>query len=87
MTRKLPVTLLAIGFSVAVGIGIGSLLGGGAGGTLDASPESPGDRPVNYPDMAIQAPRAASPADNRLVELNRLLQDEIRARQALELKL
>ena len=87
MTRQLPVTLLAIVLAVAVGIGIGSLLGGGADGMLAASPESPGDRPVNNLDMTIQAPRAASPADSRLVELNRLLQDEIRARQALELKL
>lgn len=87
MNRQLPVTLLAIVLAAAVGVGIGSLLAGGAGGMLASAPESPGDRPVNNPDLAIQVPLAASPADARLVELNRLLQDEIRARQALELKL
>ena len=87
MTRQLPVTLLAIGLAVAVGIGIGSLLAGGAGGMLAGVPESTGDRPLNNPDMAIRAPAAANPEDTRLVELNRLLQDEIRARRALELKL
>ena len=85
MTRQLPVTLLAIGLAVAVGIGIGSLLADGAGGMQASSPATPGDQPVDNRDLAIQAPQAASPADSRLVELNRLLQDEIRARQALEM--
>ncbi len=87
MTRQLPVTLLAIGLAVAVGIGIGSLLADGAGGMQASSPATPGDQPVDNRDLAIQAPQAASPADSRLVELNRLLQDEIRARQALEMTL
>ena len=87
MTRQLPVTLLAIGLAVAVGIGIGSLLTGGAGGMHASSPATPGEKPVNNPDSTMQEPQAANPAAVRLGELNRRLQDEIRARQALELKL
>ena len=87
MTRKLPVTLFAIGFAVAAGIGIGSLLAGGAGGMFAASAPSSVEPPLNEPESAIQAPQAARLEAARLAELNRLLQDEIRARQALELKL
>lgn len=84
MTRQLSVTLLAIGLAVAAGIGIGSMF---AGGMQASSPAMPGDQPVNNPDSTIQAPRVANPAADRLAELDRRLQDEIRARQALELKL
>jgi hypothetical protein len=79
--------LLAIGLAVAAGIGIGSMLAGGSGGMHASSTKTPGDQPVNETDSAIQVLQAASPADTRLVELSRRLQDEIRARQALELKL
>ncbi len=87
MTRQLPVTLLAIGLAVAAGIGIGSMLAGGAGGMHAFSPATPGDQPVNQIGSTIQAPQAASSDAARLAELDRRLQDEIRARQALELKL
>ena len=87
MTRQLPVTLLSIGLAVAAGIGIGSMLAGGGGDMRASLSATPGDRPVNNPDAAIQAPQAANPAAARLAELERRLQDEIRARQALELKL
>ena len=87
MNLKLQTSLVAIGLAIGFGIVVGMMINDDSGSS-GATPESPdigqakpaGDFPMGNADASGQA--AA-----RISELNRLLQDEIRARQALQQKL
>lgn len=87
MTVKLQTSLLAIGFAVVTGIAIGVMLADDAGTTVASTPMPKNDQPVTAAATATESARADESVAAQIANLNRMLQDEKTARQALEQKL
>ena len=85
MISKRHIPLFTIGLAVVVGIVIGQLLVGDPDTSIAATPSPEQAKPAA--DAVAENPGAADQAAARIGELDRLLQDEIRARQALAQKL
>jgi len=87
MVFKLQTPLITISLAVVIGFAIGLLMNGDFG-TTAALPQVPeADQSMTAVDAELENFDAAARTAARISELNRLLQNEIRARQALEQKL
>ena len=87
MKLKLQTSLVAVGLALVFGIAVGMMISDGPEAPA-AKPQTPGiEQPTAAPEVAAENADAGGQAALSIGELNRLLQNEIRARQALQRKL
>ncbi|MDH3761793.1 MAG: PDZ domain-containing protein [Gammaproteobacteria bacterium] len=84
---KLQTSLVAMGLALVFGIAVGMMISDGPEAPA-AKPQTPEiEQPTPAPEIAAENADAGRQAALSIGELNRLLQNEVRARQALQRKL